>query len=204
MRSNFHLNRKKILFNLLLVIFPLITFSQKNSNRKNYLMADFGYPIPASGSTFNRIYVGIVDAKLGYGMVIKKITIGLNVSYSYFRVSPKILETNNTMMILSPGLTLGYEFTVAKKIFIHPLIKCGYDVITFKGKDTDGNRLPSYRQGGLSLMPMIAAGYFITEKWGVGVNGSYKIIFQHFGNNAVKEESTTRITGLGITILYKL
>jgi len=167
-------------------------------------MADFGYPIPGSGRTFNRIYVGIVDVKLGYAMAINKMTIGFNLGYSYFRVSHKVLETNSTMMLLSPGLTLGYEFTAAKKIFIHPIIKCGYDFITFKGKDTDGNSLPSFRQSGLSLTPAITAGYFFTKKIGVGVNGSYKIIFQHFGSKAVQEESTIRITGLGFTILYKL
>ena len=199
------MGRKRILLHLLILIFPLITFAQNDSlKRNNYLIADIGYPIPASGSTFNRVYSGIFEAKLGYALIKKKITFGGNIGYSYFRVSPKALEINGTLTILSPGLTIGYEFKVYEKIFIRPLLKCGYDFITFNGKDTDGNSRPSYHEGGLSLSPMIAAGYFFSKKFGVGVNGSYKVIFQHFGNNVVQEESTTRIISFGINIFYKL
>ena len=196
--------RKKYIFNLL-IIFPLITFAQNDSSKRNaYLIADIAYPIPSSGSTFNRVYDGMFDITLGYGIIRKKIILGGNVGFSYFRVSPKVLELNGTMTILSPGLNIGYEFNIFKKTFIRPLLRCGYDFITFNGKDTNGNARPSYHEGGLSLSPMITAGYFFSKKFGVGLNGSYKVIFQHFGNKFVQEENTTRIMSFGISILYKL
>lgn len=171
---------------------------------KNIISVYAGYPIPASGSTFNRIYEGVFDVRLGYSMTKKKISLGGDLGYSYFRISPRILDIGGKMTILTPGITAGYEFKVFNKMVIRSLLKCGYDFIAFSGTDADGNFRPVYHDGGISLLPIVSMEYFFNKNIGIGLSGSYEIIFQHFGNNSVWEESTIRIMDFGIKIIYEL
>lgn len=186
-------------------LFVICTTAQSDSTASRHsLIAEINYPVPASGSTFSRIYDGVVDARLGYTMKFRKKIISAGIGYSYFRISPKVLDITGKMTILSPGITAGYDFIFLKKIFFRPLITSSYDYISFSAKDVDGNSLSPYHQGGVSLLPSVSAGYFIGKRVGVGINGGYEIIFMHFGKPAVYEESTTRIIYFGINLQYKL
>lgn len=179
------------------------TTQTDNVSSKNIFSLQTGYPIPASGSTFSRIYNGIFDTRIGYERTKKKLCLGGNIGYSYFKISQQVLDRNGTMTILSPGITVGYEVKVFKILFIHSLLKCGYDFITFSGTDANGNPRPSFHDGGISLLPTLSCDYLFNKNLGIGIYGAYKVLFQHFGNNAIEEESTIRIIDFGIKIIYK-
>ena len=171
---------------------------------KSIFSLQVGYPFPASGSTFNRIYNGVFDARLGYERIKKKLSFGGNIGYSHFQINRHVLDLNGTMTILSPGITAGYEVQVFKILFIHSILKCGYDFITFNGKDGNENSRPSFQDGGASFLPIVSLEYYLNRNLGIGISGSYEVIFQRFGNNAVKEESTTTIIDCGLKLIYKL
>jgi hypothetical protein len=200
-------NLNKIVFRIgiICIIFPLRLSSQNDSiERKNILSVNIGYPIPASGISFKNIYYGIFDSQIGYTLMKKHVSFGINAGYSYFKISRNVLDIKGSMQVISPGFSIGYDFKASKKLSIQPLLKFGYDFIVFNGKDVNGNSRPSFNESGISLTPMIAVNYFFTKRFGTGMYGSYKVILQHFGNNAVLEESTIRIMNMGISILYKL
>ena len=199
------LNKIVFILSIISIICPLQLSSQNDSiERKSNLSVTIGYPIPASGITFKNIYYGIFDSQIGYSLIKKHLSFGINAEYSYFKISRHILDLTGSMQVISPGFSLGYNFKASEKLSIQPSLKCGYDFIVFNGKDVNGNSRPSFNEGGISLTPMISVNYFYTKRFGTGIYGSYKVILQHFGNNAVLEENTIRIMNLGICILYKL
>lgn len=200
-----HLSKIVVSISIICIMFPFQLSSQNDSaERKNNLSINIGYPIPASGITFKRIYKGIFDSQIGYTFMKKHLLLGVNAGYSYFIINRNILNLKGSMQVISPGCSIGYDFKASKKWSIQPLLKFGYDFIVFNGKDVNSNSRPTFIESGISLMPMVSINYFYTKRFGTGIYGSYKVILQHFGNNAVLEENTIRSINMGISILYKL
>lgn len=108
------------------------------------------------------------------------------------------------MNIISPALNFGFHTLLCKKIFIHPLLTGGYAFISYRGTDPNGNAGPEFKEQGTFIQSSFFVGYLTGKKISVGFNGSYKIIFQHFGNNATLEENTIRMADFGIGLTYNL
>ena len=171
---------------------------------KNYLTLQVGYPIPFSGSTFNRLYDGVFDTRLGYLRTKNNISFGSDIGYCNFALSHQTVDFTGKMTVLSPGLIWGYKFISCKKIMIVALLKCGYDFIFFSGNDVEGNVKTPFHEGGISLLPTMSVKYSLNKNNSLGFCLSYEIIFQHFGDNSVYEESTIRIMDFGIKIIHQL
>lgn len=174
-----------------------------STSYKNTYSFQIGYPIPFSNITFKRFYDGIFDLKYGFSRKNKYASFGGDIGFCYFKISQKILDVTGKLIIFSPGLSASYEIKVIHKISIRPLIKFGYDFIFFSGTGANGNPHSVYRDGGLSLSPIVSLEYSINKNIALGIMGSYELIFQQFGYNSVLEESTTRIADFGIKIVYE-
>lgn len=194
---------------ILIVIFfiPLFCMAghRDSTASKNFLSLHVDYPVPLSGVTFQRVYVGAFTIDAGFERLFyRKFSVGVFMDYSVFQINTKVLAVKTTMNIASPSLNIGYQALLFKKIFIHPSIHGGYAFISFNGKDANGNPKPKFREQGVFVQPSLLISYMLNNKLSIGVNAYYKVIFQHFGNNSAFEENTTRMTGFGVGVTYKL
>jgi hypothetical protein len=200
------LSNNKILILLFLFLSPMISVGTNDSTKlKNTLFLNANYPIPASGITFKTIYTGIFNVNTGYYRnVYKGINVGIGVDYSLFQTDRKILDTKSTMKIMSPSLNLGLQCTVFKKIFVYPMFNGGYSSITFSGEDSNGNTKAKFKEQGVFIQSSLFVGYLLNSKICIGVTSSYRVIFQHFGNNTTLEDKNIRIVDFGVGVKYKL
>lgn len=175
----------------------------ENSGYKNLITLQIAYPSPNSGSTFNRIYDGLIDIRVVYARSVSKFFFGGDFGYTEFKVNKNVLDKTGTISILSPGIALAYKYDILKCLNIQTALKISYDFFKFGGS-VNNNSVISYSYDGMALMPEISINYFINNNFGLGLAGSYKTIFKHFGNQAVYEESTTRIILAGIKLSYLL
>ncbi len=108
------------------------------------------------------------------------------------------------MNIFSPSFLFGYQTAAFKKILIHPLLNVGYAFIRYSWADAEGNTKPTFNEQGAFIQPSLFVAYLFSKKISVGLNGSFEIIFQHFGSNATLEDSNIRIACMGIGMTYSL
>jgi hypothetical protein len=172
---------------------------------KNIFSLQTNYPLPASGVTFQRVYTGVFDVNGGYRrLVYKKLYAGVCADYVLFQTSRRVLDTKTKMNIISPAASFGLLCTVYKKIIINPVFNGGYAFVTFNGTDVDGNPKPKFSEQGAFIQSSLFVGYLLCQKISIGLNGSYRIIFQHFGSNATLEDNTIRIVDFGVGLKYNL
>ena len=194
----------------LLLIILIISIACKagigdSTKVKNIIFLHTNYPLPASGVTFKRVFTGVINVSWGYQrLVYKNLYAGVCADYTLFKTSSKALDTKSKMQIISPSLCIGFQFTLLKKIIIFPTLHGGYAFITYKGKDADGNPKPKFNEQGAFIRPSLFVGYLLSENISIGLNGSYRVIFEHFGSNATLEDNTIRMADFGLGISYKL
>lgn len=194
-------------FLLFIFTLPFVGIAQiKDSTQsKNIFFLHTNYPVPASGVTFQRIFTGLFNFNGGYQrLVYKKLSTGLGFDFAAFQTSNKVLDTKTTMNVISPSLNAGVLFVAFKKILIHPIVQGGYAFISYNGKDAEGNPKPKFNEQGAFVQSSVFAGYLINQKISVGLNTSYRVIFQHFGTNTTLEDNTIRILDFGLGITCKL
>lgn len=195
------------LFFLTIFFIPFVSIAgtSDSTTAKNIILLRTAYPLPASGATFQRVYSSILNVNGSFErLVFKKIYAGVAVDYSRFQTDRQVLDVKTKMNIIAPSVSFGWQTMAFKKFFIHPLLNGGYAFISYGGTDADGNPKPKFTEQGAFIQSSLFLGYLLSNKISVGLNGSYEIIFQHFGNDATFEDSNIRIAGFGIGISCKL
>lgn len=201
---NYGLKFITIICLLTLLLYSSYGYAQEsNTNAKN-LSIVIHYPIPNSKETFKEVWEGIFSVAVTYqNLICRNLFWGGSFNYSYFQIDKSKLgfELNTKMHILSPSVIVGYKVHSIKTIHIEPKLGMGYSWILYRNKDFP-EKAKRFDESGFHIEPLIAIQFSINDQVSLGVQSSYKIIFEHFGDYRTPEDSTIRYLNLGIGLHY--
>ena len=192
----------KSVISIIFINICILTGSTYAQNQTKYLIT---YPTTKSEKTFRNEWEGELNIKIShYNKVFNDLSLGISFDYSRFQIDKsKISFLDTKSHHLTPSVLLNYNLKLIEPVYILPIIEIGYSWILYRSKK-DSDAVKELDESGISFEPGININYFITRNIGIGVEGSYKIIFEHFGDDSFDEDDTIRYFKIGIGIIFSL
>lgn len=167
---------------------------------RNQISISGGYPLPASMTTFKTDFVGNFCGNFNYERLVSKHFIaGGSSSYSLFGTNTHL---DSKMNVITVSGNAGYRLQFLNKMECIFALNAGYSEILFRSKDFKSPE-NKFNEGGVSAAPVLIINYHLSKKIEAGVNTSYTVIFNHFGDPDVSEDSTIRFFNIGLEFIYR-
>jgi hypothetical protein len=152
----------------------------------NYFISlKIGPPVANSKTSFETFWYPVVDVSLSaLKHSYANFYTGLEFDYSGFFVGEWNM-LNSKLHIINPNVTVGYDILLLKRLKLFPDFSIGYSWMRFTNSITPSKYMQTYNESGFSISPGLSISYIFKNRMSLGLNSSYKIIFEEFGRESI-------------------